>query len=34
MVHEQYTGVDVKMFALFSDVFSELIKGIRVRYNG
>ena len=30
MVHEQYTGVDVKMFALFSDVFSELIKGLEL----
>tara|TARA_R110001592_G_scaffold127977_3_gene339957 strand:+ start:302 stop:1138 length:837 start_codon:yes stop_codon:yes gene_type:complete len=30
IVHEQYRGVDIKMFALFADIFSDLIKGLKM----
>lgn len=30
MISEQYSGVDVKMFALFADVFGELVKGLEL----
>ena len=28
IVKENYTGVDIKMFALFADIFSDLVKGL------
>ena len=30
IVHERYSGVDIKMFALFADIFSDLIKGLKM----
>ena len=30
IVHERYSGVDIKMFALFADIFSDLIKGLNM----
>ena len=30
IVHERYIGVDIKMFALFADIFSDLIKGLKM----
>ena len=30
IVHERYSGVDIKMFALFADIFSNLVKGLKL----
>ena len=30
IVQERYSGVDIKMFALFADIFSDLVKGLKI----